>query len=276
MFSLAKALAVLAFVTSSFATHHTADGESICGFDQTKGAVCFKHTDAVKYKASHAIARLTLTGGYYCSGWLFGSEGHLLTANTCIADSDEAKHTSVEFGAECTTCDDPANNTPFGCPGAQIANSTTLVFTDYTLDFSFVKVDVTDSAALVAKYGYLQARGGPAVLDEPIYVVGHPAVKPKRFSMINEDGKPTKITNKSTSSVCSETDTYGHNADTESGSAGSPVVGVLDNKVVALHNCGGCRPSGEGQNTGIKMDKIVALLKEKKLLPKDAVGGGAC
>ncbi|KAF0708390.1 hypothetical protein As57867_006351, partial [Aphanomyces stellatus] len=138
-----------------------------------------------------------------------------------------------------------------------------------------LKLDDPNSAALVAKYGYLQARDTPAALDEPIYIMGHPAIKPKRFALLNDDGKPAKITNTSTPSRCSETDTYGYNVDTEGGSSGSPVLGVSDNKVVALHNCGGCTASG-GQNTGNKMHKIVALLKEKKLLPKDAVAGGAC
>ncbi|KAF0704266.1 Aste57867_7395 [Aphanomyces stellatus] len=277
MFSLAKTVVVLALVALSPATSHEHDdAESICGVDHTKGAVCYNDTDTVKYKAGNTIARLITNDDLFCSGWLFGSEGHLLTANSCIANSEEAKHTTVEFGAECKTCNDPANNKPKGCAGVQVTNSTTLVFTDYTLDFSLVKVDVSDSVALVAKYGYLQARDGPAILDEPIYIMGHPGFKPKRFSVFNDDGKPTKITNTSTPSLCSETDTLGYNADTEGGSSGSPVVGVLDNKVVALHNCGGCKPSGEGQNTGNKMDKIVALLKAKKLLPKDAVAGGAC
>ncbi|KAF0704265.1 Aste57867_7394 [Aphanomyces stellatus] len=278
MFSLTKTFAVLAAVaatSSAYITGYDDKAESICGADQAKGAVCFKDTDPIKYKSGQAVARLWLKDDYFCTGWLIGSEGHLITNHHCIADAAEAKVVKVELGAECTKCDDPANNQQLKCPGVQVANSTTLVITDAVLDFSLVKVDVTDSAALVAKYGYLQARDGPAVLDEGIYIVGHPGIKPKRFALLNDDGKPAKITNTSTPSSCDEADTYGYNVDTEGGSSGSPIVGVSDNKVVALHNCGGCTATG-GQNTGNKLVKIVALLKEKKLLPKDAVAGGAC
>ncbi|KAF0714408.1 hypothetical protein As57867_003869, partial [Aphanomyces stellatus] len=214
-------------------------------------------------------------GGYYCTGWLFGSEGHLITNHHCISKAEDAKLVGVEFGAECATCDDPNNDKQLACKGVKVANSTTLLLADESLDFALVKVDVTDSAALVAKYGYLQARDTPAALGESIYVMGHPAIKPKRFALLNDDGKTATITNTSTPSKCGETDTYAYNADTEGGSSGSPILGASDNKVVALHNCGGCTATG-GQNTGNKMHKIVALLKEKKLLPKDAVAGGAC
>ncbi|KDO15833.1 hypothetical protein SPRG_18630 [Saprolegnia parasitica CBS 223.65] len=53
--------------------------------------------------------------------------------------------------------------------------------------------------------------------------------------------------------------------DTQGGNSGSPVFSTKENVVVGLHNCGGC------ENGGIKINKVVDILKAKNLVPKDAI-----
>ncbi|ETV97432.1 hypothetical protein H310_09759 [Aphanomyces invadans] len=276
MFSAFKSIAALAVVAASVSAYKPYPGfdESICGADQSKPGMCIKDTKSDMYKLGKPIARLALADNYYCTGWLFGSEGHMLTNNHCIDTEASAKAVRVEFDAECKTCEDPNNDKQLGCPGVIGANSTTLVYTDMALDFTLIKLDLVSGFDL-DDYGYLQARATPAKLDEEIFIIGHPNLKPKRFSWVNDDGKPAKIVNASTPSLCDEPDTYGYNVDTQGGSSGSPVFSTHDNKVVALHNCGGCTAT-DGQNTGNKMHLIVDALKAKNLLPKDAVAGGSC
>ncbi|KAF0700776.1 Aste57867_8729 [Aphanomyces stellatus] len=262
-----KSLALLALAVAAYEPWN-GDAESICGADQAKPAACIKDAEPAKYQIGRAVGRLP---GIGCTGWLWGSQGHFITNNHCIGSAAQAKKTPIELGSECTRCSDKANQVARGCPGVRVANSTTLVYTSKELDFTLVTLDLNPGVSLEA-FGYLQARAAPAEVDDQVYVVGHPRVKPKHFALVNDDGQPAKITDASTASKCAESDTYGYNTDTEGGSSGSPVIGVADNKVVALHNCGGCSASG-GQNTGNKMHKIVDLLTSLDLLPQDAVAG---
>ncbi|CAK4112029.1 unnamed protein product [Aphanomyces euteiches] len=271
------ALALLATTANAVVRPTWFDGnglESICGSDQAKGAACVKDSDPVKYKLGKAIARLSLPDGNYCTGFLWGSEGHFLTNHHCYSTQDEVSQSKWEFDAECATCDDPNNNKQLACKGTIAATNATLLWADKGLDFALVKLQPSAGIDL-SKWGYLKARAKPASLDEEVWVVGHPAIKPKRFTWLNDDGKSAKIVNPSTPSQCGETDTYGYNADTEGGSSGSPILSQVDNLVISLHNCGGCNATG-GQNTGNKLHKIIDFLNEKKLLPKDAVATTSC
>ncbi|ETV64485.1 hypothetical protein H257_18629 [Aphanomyces astaci] len=274
MFTTLKALTILAVVTMAAASGDViGDTEAICGTDQSLASVALKDSETTKYQLAQAVARLKISGGW-CTAWLWGSEGHLVTNNHCIGSAADAATAIAEFGAECATATDPNNGIKGACVGTYVSNSSTLIITDPTLDFTLVKLNVNHGIN-ITQFGYLQARDSAVHMNDPIYITGHPGAKPKRITYLSDDGKSPRITNTSTSSLCGEQDTLAYNVDTEGGSSGSPILGALDNKVVALHNCGGCTATG-GANTGNKIELIIKLLKSKNLLPKDAVAGDRC
>ncbi|RHZ38705.1 hypothetical protein DYB31_006091 [Aphanomyces astaci] len=270
MFSTFKSAAVLALLAVA-----SADGifnvfeESVCIRNQAQAARCLNDAHPIKYQLAQAVARVRL-GKFYLTGWLWGSEGHLVTNHHNIPNEEVANKIRVELGSECSTCADPSNNDKGGCVGTFVADSTTLVFTDKLLDVSLLKLNLNPGVNLT-QYGYLQARAANASLEEEVYLLGHPFGKPKQITFEHDDGTHARIISTSTPSICheEEEDKLGYNLDTESGSSGSPVLGARDNKVVALHNCWGCHLNGK--NTGHKMTKIVALLRSQNMLPKDAV-----
>ncbi|CAK4779931.1 hypothetical protein AeMF1_013213 [Aphanomyces euteiches] len=255
-----------AFVIDRYASGagETAAIEAICGNDDTKPAVCFKVLDPPKYKATQAVARLLINGTSLCTGWLFGSEGHLITNNHCIPNAQTASNIQFEFGAECATCDDPNGAVQLGCKGQVVATSAEFINTDHTLDYTLVKLNVKDNMSL-AKFGYLQARGTTPELGEPIYIPQHPGGKPSRIATLLDN--QTIGTIESTSIQTCSPDEVGYSLDTEPGASGSPVISTKDNTVIALHNCGGCF------NGAIKLNKIVDQLTQLKLLPANAVKG---
>ena len=73
-----------------------------------------------------------------------------------------------------------------------------------------------------------------------------------------------------------QNDNVAYNVDTEPGNSGSPILSAVDNTVISLHNCGGCKTDGTGANTGNKMTNIVKILTAKNLLPKDVIKKAAC
>ncbi|KAF0689368.1 Aste57867_19194 [Aphanomyces stellatus] len=278
MVSLKRSLALFSFAALVAAQGDEApptDGtESICNVDVSENAVCYKDSEPAKFDKTRPIARLHI-GRSWCTGWLFGSEGHMITNNHCISTADFAGQTMAEFEAATPGCNDPFSMG--SSPGVYVANSTTLVINDGALDFALVKLNVNPGLNL-AKYGYLQARDSEAVLNEAAYVIGHSYGKPKRIAL-TKDNAPGKITTTSYTeerpSDCHNVDRLGHNLDTEGGSSGSPLIAANTNLVIGLHNCGGCKAGTTeyGSNYAVKMSQIVTFLRNKNLLPKDAVAG---
>ena len=64
---------------------------AICGADDKEWAACYDGTDI--YEMSRTVARLLVQGSSACTGWLIGSEGHLMTNNHCIGSQDDADNT---------------------------------------------------------------------------------------------------------------------------------------------------------------------------------------
>ncbi|KAJ0389367.1 hypothetical protein ATCC90586_011002 [Pythium insidiosum] len=76
--------------------------ESVCGSDESQDAVCLP---SAMYSPSRSVARLTIRkdSGFniaFCTGFLLGCEGHLLTNQHCIRNWMDALNTMVEFMAE--------------------------------------------------------------------------------------------------------------------------------------------------------------------------------
>ncbi|CAK4634287.1 unnamed protein product [Aphanomyces euteiches] len=173
---------------SGFPSSLNSNIEAICGNDDTQAIVCVKDSDPAKYKKAQAVARLLIGGNSLCTGWLFGSEGHLITNNHCIGDAATAKDIQFEFGAECKTCSDPNNTVQLACAGETVATSAHFIYTSIDNDYTLVKLNLKSGVDL-SKYGYLQARESGPVLNEPIYIPQHPGGKPTRLATVLDSGK---------------------------------------------------------------------------------------
>ncbi|EQC25285.1 hypothetical protein SDRG_16839 [Saprolegnia diclina VS20] len=241
--------------------------ESICGEDNSKPSQCYAQDEKTKFDTSKAVARLLINGRSLCTGWLIGSEGHLMTNWHCIKTADDAKNVQVEFAAKCATCEDPNNTKQLACKGNLVASDAEYIVSDQKNDFALVKLKLKDGVDL-KQYGYLQVRPSGPVLNEEIYIPQHPKGNPQHMALVTANNTPGKIVDLSSGSCYTEIpekDYVGHQLDTQGGSSGSPMISTKDNVVVALHNCGGCN------NGGIKMNRIVEFLASKNIpLPKDA------
>lgn len=245
--------------TAQPANNKLSEVEEVCGSDDTKEAACFK-LDGDAYVKSRAVIRLLIhkeTGSFFCTGWLVGCEGHVLTNNHCISTQAHASATQFEFDAQGASCNTQCNS-PLACTGDVRAQSATLITTSVDLDYALVKLDINWSN----EYGYLTLRETGAELSERIYVPQHPSGWGKRIAM-KTDSDFGKVTSLSTGGCAP--DQVAYDLDTRAGSSGSPVIAWKDNAVVALHHCGGC------PNTAINSYKIVNDLRSKNLLPKCAL-----
>ncbi|EQC35194.1 hypothetical protein SDRG_07423 [Saprolegnia diclina VS20] len=222
--------------------------ETICSIsDESRPSVCSQATEPAKLAASRAVARLLINGRVTCTGWLFGSEGHMLTNSHCINSESRAANTQVEFDARCSTCKDPQNKVVSGCRGTIAAVGVKLVIWDELNDFALVKLDKLKPGVDLSTYGYLRARESGPVLGEPIWSAHHEAGWAQRLSL-TYDGEVPKIADLDKASCMDNfpnaRDTVGHFLDTLGGSSGAPIMSTADNVVVALHNCGLCDSVG--------------------------------
>ncbi|CAH0487173.1 unnamed protein product [Peronospora farinosa] len=196
---------------------------------------------------SHSVARLSIIkeNGMliaYCTGWLLGCDGHLITNQHCIGSTEDAINTKVEFFAQATTVSE-------------------------ALDYAVVRLDINNSVADYAGLyektgGYLQLRGSGAVLEENIYIPQHPLGYGKRIAWLH-NGQPGRVESL-TVTGCRKND-VGYYVDTQEGSSGSPILATRDNKVIAMHHCGDCL------NGAIPSQAIIEDLTAKGVLPKCSV-----
>ncbi|KAL4144270.1 hypothetical protein PRNP1_013407 [Phytophthora ramorum] len=241
--------------------------ESICGDgDQSLPAKCYAPGSNLSEELPHAygkaqaVARLLINGTYLCTGWLGGSEGHLFTNHHCFEEEDWALTTDFEFAAESSSCSDQCE-TQLGCPGTLVATTSTFITDSDDIDYSVVQLpDCVD----LSPYGYLQLRESGPVLNESIYVPQHPDGYAKRIVSTVDDGDNTTIRSVGEDGDCGN-DQVGHDADTQGGSSGSPLVANSDNLVVAIHHCGGCT------NTAIDVRTVLADLASKNVTIENLV-----
>ena len=217
------------------AAHERGGQETICPPDDSKNAACYKYLPEV-YGNAKTVIRLTIyktIGTFYCTGWLVGCEGHVMTNEHCVSSQSDANKIKFEFMAEGNRCSSSCQKGG-NCGGTVGATSSTLIAVDKGLDYALLKMKT--STDLNARYGYLQMRESGPVLNEQIYIPQHPQGWGKHIAVKN-DGDFSKITTL-TRSGCA-LNQAGYFADTQGGSSGSPVIGTKDHTVIALHHCGG-------------------------------------
>jgi V8-like Glu-specific endopeptidase len=234
--------------------------EAICSSDDKEWAKCYDGT--AMYDKSKAVCRLLINGSGGCTGWLLGSEGHVMTNNHCIGNQSDANNTDYEFMAEGSTCSTSCTGW-FACPGTVEASSGTLVKTSSSLDYSLVLLP----SNVTSTYGYMQLRNELPSVGERIYIPQHPGGKGKMLAVNSDtDGPYAKVYSTNESPCSGGPGDIGYYADTEGGSSGSPVLGYSDNLVVALHHCANC------PNRGVPIPSIVTDLGSS--LPANAIGSG--
>jgi hypothetical protein len=146
------------------------------------------------------------------------------------------------------------------------ASSATLVKTDINLDYSLLLLPEN----LTPEYGFLQLRNTPSALDERIYIAQHPGAKGKQLGVFDDqldgDCRITSLTEPRCGGTGVDT---GYTCDTEGGSSGSPVLGSIDNCVVALHHCRGSSDCPIDPNRGVPITEIITHLGSA--LPSNAI-----
>jgi len=247
--------------------------KSLCGADDTLLAKCYQPSLLTAYDKSRAVARLLINGTGACTGWLVGTEGHLMTNNHCIGSSSTAQNTNFEFMAEGSSCSASCSSW-FACPGTVVADSATLVKTDYSLDYTLVKLPTNPAGT----YGYLTLRSSGAALGERIFIPQHPQAWGKRIAVssthpYNPFGYAEVDSLIEPACQAGGPLDVGYYADTQGGSSGSPVIGWSDSRVVALHHCRGgsaCTSNGGDENRGVPIEDIISDLGSA--LPDCALG----
>jgi hypothetical protein len=234
--------------------------EAICSSDDKEWAKCYQGT--TMYTKARAVARLLINGSSACTGWLLGSEGHLMTNNHCIDSQSDASNTDYEFMAEGATCSTDCSGW-FACPGTVEASSATLVQTDANLDFSLVLLPTN----VTSTYGYLQLRNALPTVGERIYIPQHPGAKGKQLAVNSDiDGGYCDVYSTNETPCMGGPGDIGYYADTEGGSSGSPVLAYNDHLVIALHHCANC------PNRGVPIPSIISDLGAN--IPANAIGSG--
>jgi len=201
------------------------------------------------YEKARAVARLLINGDEACTGWLIGSQGHLMTNNHCIEVQSDADNTDYEFMAEGATCSTSCNSW-FACPGKVEATSGKLIKTGHDLDYSLIKLPDN----LTSSYGYLQLRNAMPNIGERIYIPQHPQGWGKQLAVKVDDGSFANIYSTSWPPCRGGPGDIGYYADTAGGSSGSPVIAHKDHLVVSLHHCANC------PNRGVPINAIISDL----------------
>lgn len=227
--------------------------KAICGVDDKEPVICYNGT--TMYDKGRAVCRLLIGGGGLCTGWLLGCDGHVMTNEHCIGTAADAANTDFMFNYQYTNCNGTGNSV-----SDVVATSATFIKTSAQLDYTLVQLPVNPTAT----YGYLSLSSVPPVVNDRIYIVGHPGGRRKEITVVTDQGGDAQgnaIVNQITATGAR------YFADTEGGSSGSPVLDYNSNLVIAIHNTGGCTNGSSGRS-----DQLIAHIGTD--MPSCGVDGG--
>lgn len=246
------------YIQALLAEQEDAETEAICSSDDMEWAKCYEGTTI--YEKGRAVARLLMNGSSACTGWLLGSEGHVMTNNHCVDTQSTADNTDYEFMAEGATCATSCASW-LACPGTVEATSGTLVKTDYDLDYSLILLPTN----ITSTYGYLQMRNELPAIGERIYIPQHASAWAKQFAVLSDvDGGYCDVYSTNQTPCHGGPGDIGYYCDTAGGSSGSPVLAYSDHLVVSLHHCATC------PNRGVPIPPIITHMGTS--VPANAIG----
>jgi lysyl endopeptidase len=225
------------------------DGKAdICGGDdESRGASCYADSEPMVYAKSRAVLRLQIGTGW-CTAFLIGDQGHILTNHHCVHTQEAASTLRIELMAEGESCTTKCANWG-GCTGTTINAAAELIRTGEELDYTLLKLPELPGL------DYLQLRRSGAIPGERIYIPQHPGGAGKRIAIETGTGFATIGDRIEHFSTCPGTGPeIVYDADTNPGASGSPVVAYDDHAVVALHHCGTC---AQGGNKGIPIELVI-------------------
>lgn len=251
--------------TKATASHNDADAACTTGEATSVSVACLAFDPDV-VEAARPVARLLIQkplGAIFCTGWLLGCEGHVLTNHHCVSQESEANATTIEFMAQGATCAQPCDAISL-CPGRIVAASAEIIAFSPESDLDYVllrpRLSSAQLKAVVAEYGFLSLRASGAVLGEEIFIPQHPAGCGKRVAL--KYAATYGIVESLTEPSCNaRSDNIVYSLDTKGGSSGAPVIASADKSVIGLHYCGGCR------NSAAPASEIVQSLTDAGALP---------
>ncbi|MDR2226493.1 MAG: serine protease [Providencia sp.] len=221
---------------------HDNNSRVIIGQDERKPYMCHEGSPIAVYALSSAAARI---GGWgSCS--LIGSENHVLTNNHVVESDLNLINGEIWFNWFNETCSSTSTVTePVRLkPGRILKRGISSSDNDYAL-FTLNEFDYVNSN-VKALFGGLALSHNNPVKGENIYIpqYGDGGLRPMYIGDI-KNGKFAEILN-----VENDGNKIVHNADTQGGSSGSPVISRVSNQIIGLHWGGG------SVNVGVSAQKL--------------------
>ncbi|WP_299162619.1 trypsin-like peptidase domain-containing protein [uncultured Tenacibaculum sp.] len=232
------------------------EGKSICSSDNKERIACYSGTEM--YEKAKAVCRLIINGSSSCTGWLLGSEGHLMTNNHCIGSASDAQNTDFIFNYQYQGCTGSTSATQ-----NVVASSATFVKTSSSLDYTLVKLPTNPTST----YGYLSISPTVSAVGDRIYIPQHPGGRRKEISVNTDTGFSEVSCVGSCGNAGGAGKRINYYADTEGGSSGSPVIDYNTNFVVAIHNTGFCPNGSYGRS-----DDLISSIGSS--MPINGIGSG--
>lgn len=241
-------------VLSSFVPSLAGPAKSICEPAEFTDAVC-SQGDAGRWSnvlATAGILEVTGDEAFFCTGVNVSPRNLVLTTESCLGTAGACENAEFVFGQyreNCGSGEIASNWQSYRCaetlemsPFGNLCEPTPT-----NLDFSLHRVDGEPTGT----WGYADPDPTPLSSGEGLYIVQH------------ADGRPLEITEGSGADVVVDglTLRYFGSLDTESSSVGAPVFREADDRLVALHHCGGCASPTLG-NRGVMMEHIEPLIAQ--------------
>lgn len=229
---------------------------SICSSDNKERIACYQGT--TMYEKAKSVCRLLIGGSSLCTGWLLGSEGHLMTNNHCIGSASNAQNTDYIFNYQYSGCTGSGEATR-----DVVASSATFIKTNSSLDYTLVKLPTNPTAT----YGYLSLSTAVPAKGDRIYIPQHPGGRRKEISVKTDTDANAGGFSQVFESKTGSGQQVRYYADTEGGSSGSPVLDYNSNLVIAIHNTGGCPNGSYG-----RCDNLISSIGSD--MPTNGTGSG--
>ena len=243
-------------ISQIFRHDDEADERAICDSNNKERIACYKGTKM--YDKARAVCKLLVNGISSCTGWLLGSDGHIMTNNHCISSTTGSNNTDFIFNYEYNDC------TGGGTASRNVvATSSAFIKTSKDLDYTLVKLPVNPTST----YGYLSLSPKKPAVGDRIYIPQHPRGGQKQISVNSDNGfsEIFCVGDCATPSVPEKSISY--YADTEGGSSGSPVIDYNTHHVIAIHNTGECPNGSFGRS-----DQLIADIGGD--MPNNGIGDG--